>query len=236
VEAALKSGVATNELACRTGVVEVRQVGRRWRSVVSSIIVVMSSQPIPCVTPEEYLKFDRSSEFRSEFIFGEIVKMVGASYEHGLIQANITAALVTRLSKKTCSVVGSSVRVVLHRQALYAYPDVTVVCGKPEFLDREADTITNPKLVVEVLSPTTRNYDLGDKTRMYWQVPSLTGLILVEQDEILIEYWSREPGGKWDRQLLSDSADILRIESLACEIPLSEIYARVEFPSEGGKV
>src|ERR1039457_2748245 len=124
----------------------------------------MSSQPVPCVTPEEYLKFDRSSEFRHEYVFGEIVQMVAGTYEHGLIEANSIYTLKNLLSKKPCSVVGASVRVMLHRDTLYSYPDATVVCGQPEFVDEKGDTLINPKLIVEVLSPNTRNYDLGDKT------------------------------------------------------------------------
>ena len=189
----------------------------------------MSSQPVPCVTPEEYLKFDRGSELRHEYVFGEIVQMVGGTYEHGVIQANAIGVLRDHLSKGPCRVLGSSVRVMLHRRdASYAYPDATVVRGKPEFLDKEADTITNPRLIVEVLSPTTRNYDLGDKTRMYWQIPSLTDLLFVEQDKVWIEYWSREPGGKWDRRLVSDLGDVLKIASMDCELPVAEIYSGVE--------
>ena len=186
----------------------------------------MSTHPVPYVTPEEYLKFDRSSEFRHEYVFGEIVPMVAGTYEHGLIEANMIRALGNRLAERPCSLVGSSVRVMLHRDTLYSYPDATVVCGKPEFLDSEADTISNPKLIVEVLSPTTRNYDLGDKTRMYWLIPSLTDLLLVEQDKVWIEYWSREPGDKWDRRLASDLGDVLNVESLDCAIPVAEIYLR----------
>src|ERR1017187_10382672 len=113
----------------------------------------MSGQPIPNVTPEEYLKFDRSSEFRHEYVFGEIVEMVAGTYKHGRIVANMIRALGNHLAEKPCDVVGPSVRVMLHRDASYAHPDATVVCGKPEFLDQEADTITNPRLIVEVLSP-----------------------------------------------------------------------------------
>jgi Uma2 family endonuclease len=188
----------------------------------------MSSQPVPCVTPEEYLKFDRSSELRHEYVFGEIVQMVGGTYEHALIQMNAGGALRDRLPKGPCRVLGPSVRVMLHRDASYTYPDATVVCGKPEFLDKEADTITNPRLIVEVLSPTTRNYDLGDKTRMYWRIPSLTDLLLVEQDKVWIEYWSREPGGKWDQKVASDLGDVLKIASMDCELPVTEIYSGVE--------
>jgi Uma2 family endonuclease len=188
----------------------------------------MSSQAVPYVTPEEYLKFERSSEFRHEYVFGEIVEMVAGTYAHGLIGANVIAAFANHLPKGPCRVVASSARVMLHRDLLYSYPDATVVCGKPEFLDPEADTLTNPKLIVEVLSPTTRNYDLGDKTRMYWQIPSLTDLLVIEQDKVWIEYWSREPGGKWDRKLANDPGDVLKIDSLDCGLPVAEIYSGVE--------
>ena len=114
-----------------------------------------------------------------------------------------------------CAAINSSVRVLLRPNSLFGYPDVTVVCGQPEFLD-------------EVLSPTTRNFDLGDKTRAYLQIPSLTGLLLVEQDKVWIEYWSRQPGGKWDRNVLSEPGEVLKIESPDCEIPVAEIYAQVE--------
>ena len=191
----------------------------------------MSTLPVSRVTPEEYLKFDRASDLRHEYIFGEIVPMVAGTYEHGQIEANAIWALGNRLSDRPCTVLGSSVRVLLHRESLYAYPDATIVCGEPEFLDRENDTILNPKLVVDVLSPTTRNYDLGDTTRMYLQIPSLTDLLLVEQDKVWVEYWSREAGGKWDRNVWSDLADVLKIASLDCELPVAEIYSRVELPS-----
>jgi Uma2 family endonuclease len=141
----------------------------------------MSTQPVPFVSEEEYLRFDRSSEIRHEYVLGEIVPMTGATYEHGLIAINAGSALLSRLSNGPCAVVDSSVRVLLRRNSLFAYPDVTVVC-QPEFLDEKRDTVTNPKLMVEVLSPTTRNYDLGDKTRAYLELSSLTDLLLVEQD------------------------------------------------------
>jgi Uma2 family endonuclease len=82
--------------------------------------------------------------------------------------------------------------------------------------------------VVEVLSPSTRNYDLGDKTRLYWQIPSLTDLLLIEQDKVWIEYWTREVGGKWDRQLLLGLEESIRIAALECQIPVAEIYAGVD--------
>jgi Uma2 family endonuclease len=126
----------------------------------------------------------------------------------------------------------ATIRVLLHRGTLYSYPDVTVVCGKPEFLDEEDDILTNPKLIVEVLSPSTRNYDLGDKTRTYWQIPSLTDLLLIEQSKVWIEYWSRETGGEWSRRVSTGSSDVLRLQSLDSELPVAELYTGVEFPPD----
>jgi Uma2 family endonuclease len=188
----------------------------------------MATQPVHYVTPEEYLKFDSHSEIRNEYFFGEIIPMVAASYAHGQISANTIRALGNHLSGRPCTVLANSARVLLHQDTAYAYPDATVVSGKPEFADRDNDTLSNPKLVVEVLSPTTRNYDLGDKTRLYWQIPSLTELLLIEQDKVWIEYWTREVGGKWDRQLLLGLHESIRIAALECEIPVAEIYAGVE--------
>ncbi len=112
----------------------------------------------------------------------------------------------------------------------YAYPDVTVVCGQTQYLDSEKDTITNPKIAVEVLSPTTMNNDLGSKARMYWKVASLTDLIFIEQDRIGIEYWHRSSNDEWQKTIIEDPGGILKIESANIEIPVSEIYAGVELP------
>ena len=188
----------------------------------------MSSLPVPYFTPEEYLKIDRASEIRNEYISGEIVPMVGGSYNHALISANSGWTLKNHLEGRPCQVLDSSARVLLRRGTLYAYPDATVVCGKPEFADKESDIVTNPKLVVEVLSPSTRNYDLGDKTRAYLQIPSLTDLLLVEQEKVWIEYWSRQAGNKWDRNVFTGMSDVLRSDSLECDIPVAGFYAGVD--------
>jgi Uma2 family endonuclease len=191
--------------------------------------VAMATQPIPYVTADEYLEFDRSAEFKHEYVFGEIVPMASGTPNHSAIGSNINAALWNRLRGKPCRSFDSNLRLSLRRNSLYSYADVTVVCGQPEYLDDKLDTVTNPKLVAEVLSPSTRNYDLGDKTRAYWSVPSLTDLLLVEQDKVSIEYWSRVPGGEWIKKILSSVGDTLKIDSLGCELPAAEIYDRVEF-------
>jgi Uma2 family endonuclease len=191
--------------------------------------VVMAASILPRVSYEEYLEIDRASETGNEFIFGELAPRIAASYAHGVIQANACVVLASRLVNSPCRTLAASVRVLLYRGKLTSYPDALVVCGKPELVD-DGDTLTNPKLVVEVLSPSTRNYDLGDKTRMYLQIPSMTELLLIEQDKVWIEYWSREPGGEWLRKVYTSMADILKIKSLECELPVAGIYAGVELP------
>jgi Uma2 family endonuclease len=115
---------------------------------------------------------------------------------------------------------------------VWSYPDVTVVCGPLEYADQKHETVANPKLVIEVLSPSTRNYDLGDKARMYSRIPSLAELLLIEQDKVWIEHWRRLPNGHWDVQVVTDRSATLVMDSIGCEAPIAEIYNRVEFTSE----
>ena len=105
---------------------------------------------------------------------------------------------------------------------------MTVVCGRLEYSDDKRDTVSNPNVIVEVLSRTTKDYDLGSKARMYWKIASLTDLLFIDQKKVWIEYWFRIPGGKWDRQLFEGLNDIVCISSIGSEIPVNEIYTGVE--------
>ena len=191
----------------------------------------MSTQPVPYVTPEEYLEFDRKSDTRHEYVFGEIVPVTGAIPWHGLIVGNMGVAVGKRIFAGPCRMFVTSLRVCLDRQTSYGYPDVAVVCGPLEYLDDHNDTVMNPKLIAEVLSPSTRNYDLGDKARMYSRIPSLEELLLIDQGQIWIEHWRRQPNGHWDIEVVEDPQAIIRLDSLGCEAPVSEIYMGVEFPA-----
>jgi len=190
----------------------------------------MATRPLPYYTPEEYLAIDRDSEYSNEYISGVIVPIVDATPWHSLIAGNAFHGFRTHLPAFNCRVFPSGPRIVLDRERNYAYPDVSVVCGQMEYLDAKKETVTNPKLVVEVLSRTTRNYDLGDKLRLYWAIPSLTDVLLIAQDRVWIEYWFRQPGGEWRKQLVENIEDTLRVESVDCQIPVADFYAGVEFP------
>ena len=189
----------------------------------------MATDPLPFTTVEEYLEFDRKSEFKNEYIFGEIVAMAGGTPWHSLIATNTIFLLNKTLFGGECRVFDSSLRVCLDRESLYSYPDVSVVCGPIEYTDERRDTVANPKLVVEVLSPSTRNYDLGDKSRMYARIPSLAELLLIEQSKCRIEHWRRQPNGHWDIEVVEDRGAVLRIDSARCELPVADVYSGVDF-------
>jgi Uma2 family endonuclease len=190
----------------------------------------MATQALPFITPEQYLEYDRNSERPNEYIFGEILPMEATTESHCLIVANMIFRLSSKFYGTPCLVYATGLRVSLNQKKGYVYPDITVVCGQREYLDARKDTMTNPKIAVEVLSPSTSKYDLGPKARLYWKVPSLSDLIFIAQDQVEIEYWHRSSDEDWRRTVIESLSDILKIESSNIEIPLSEIYAGVDLP------
>src|SRR5271165_3094788 len=171
----------------------------------------MATQSVSLSTYEEYLDFDRKSEVSNEYIFGEIVPITGATASHGRIMATTGTAMEKRLAGGACRVF-SGLRVPLIPGRVSAHPDWTVVCGSVQFTDDQKDTITNPILCVEVLSPSTRNYDLGGKTRMYCNLSSLRHILLIEQNCIGIEHWRRLPSDHWEVEQFRDETGTLRLE------------------------
>jgi Uma2 family endonuclease len=189
----------------------------------------MTSQPKTRVTPEEYLELERAAPYRSEYYRGEICAMSGASREHNLIVANVHAALHRQLRRRPCEVYPSDMRVKVSPTGLYTYPDVVVVCGKPQFEDAELDTLLNPTLLVEVLSESTEAYDRGAKFEQYRTLASLADYLLIAQDRCHVEHFARQPDGRW---LLAEASSLeatLRLASVDCELPLAEVYEKLPF-------
>src|SRR5437868_8492820 len=141
----------------------------------------MSSQPKTLLTPEEYLAIERKAEYRSEYLNGEMFAMTGASRKHNLIALNIAGELRQQLKSKPCEAYVNDMRVRIPATDLYTYPDVTVVCGDPEFEDAFIDTLLNPTLLIEVLSESTESYDRGKKFGYYRTIQSLAEYLLVAQ-------------------------------------------------------
>ncbi len=180
-------------------------------------------------TVEEYLAFEQSSPSKHEYYAGNIYAMTGASRSHILIVTNLVRSLANRLADRPCEVYASEMRLKVKPTGLYTYPDVTVVCGEPQFDDAPTGTLLNPQLVIEVLSKSTKDYDLGVKFDHYREVESLLDYLLVSQDARHVELRSRPPGGEWAVTTHEGLDAVVTLKSLDCDLPLSDIYRRINF-------
>jgi len=180
-------------------------------------------------TPQEYLALERKSETRNEYYNGEICAMSGPSREHNLIAGNLFRDIGNQLEDRPCETYMNDMRVWIEATGLYTYPDGVVVCGEPRFQDREVDTLLNPTVIVEVLSPTTEAYDRGDKFRHYQRIGSLREFVLIAQDRMMVERYTRQ-GNDWVLSDMTDPDQVLKLESIGCQIPLDRIYAKITFP------
>lgn len=194
----------------------------------------MATNPKTLLTEDEYLAFERRSEFRHEYVAGEVFDMTGASREHNLIVMNIGAALHAQLRDRPCNVYASDQRVKVRGAKHYSYPDVVVTCGEEEFADAELDTLLNPLVIFEVLSDSTEAYDRGKKFESYQLVESLTDYLLVSQHARRIEQFTRRTGRDWIYTEAHEPGDAVRIQSIGCELKLEDVYLKVEPPGGRG--
>ncbi|MFL5328784.1 MAG: Uma2 family endonuclease [Gemmataceae bacterium] len=192
----------------------------------------MSVAPKRRLTPQEYLAIERQAEFRSEFYNGEMFAMAGASMEHNRVKQNLIIELGNRLRGTGCESFSSDMRVNVPSTGLYTYPDIVIVCGTPELEDQHGDTLLNPQVIIEVLSPSTANYDRGKKLRHYKQVASLQEYVLVAQDEPAIDRYVRKPNGEWTQDSVEGIEQEFAFATVSAKIPLKDIYAGVSFPPE----
>jgi Uma2 family endonuclease len=177
---------------------------------------------------DEYLQRDRASAERNEYLDGEMFAMTGGSPRHALIATNVAAELRHQLRERACTVYSPELRVRVVATGLHSYPDVVVVCGDLAFADERRDTLVNPTLLVEVLSPTTADYDRGRKFWHYRQIPSLREYLLIGQDAPHAEHHLRQGPGRWLLAETDDVASVLQLESIGCVLRLAEAYHKVE--------
>ena len=181
--------------------------------------------PVPYkrVTPRQYLVRERRAEYRSEYFDGDVVAMAGGTPRHARIAQNIASHLYFRLPDG-CGVFQSDVKVQVAAGKGYAYPDVFVLCGAPQYLDGSRDVVTNPVAVFEVLSPGTEARDRTIKAAAYRQVPSLAAYVLVSQKEPRMEVYARGTGGAWDCTVYQQLSDRVALDAIGCELTLAEVY------------
>jgi Uma2 family endonuclease len=182
-------------------------------------------------TPDQYLELERRAGFKSEYLDGVITAMSGASRAHNRIAGNVYCKISDQLEQRPCEAFISELRLRVSSTGLFTYPDVVVVCGEAQCLDDEVDTLLNPTLIVEVLSPTTEAYDRGTKFAHYRRLESLKEYVLIAQDQILVERFYRQ-GNDWSFTTRDKIDESLRLESIDCVSPLREIYAKVKFSGE----
>ncbi len=198
----------------------------------------MSSLPTrtKTMTPEEYLAVERAAETKSEFFDGEMYAMSGATRPHILITGNLLSALHAQLKGGPCEVYSNDMRVSVRDESSYSYtyPDLVAVCGDPRFRDDAFDTLLNPSLIVEVLSPSTEAFDRGGKFARYRRLDSLKEYVLVSQDRALAERFQRR-GEQWMLTEYRGLDAVLELESVGCAVLLSDIYARVDLPVDPDK-
>ncbi|MDD4273273.1 MAG: Uma2 family endonuclease [Desulfobacter postgatei] len=186
------------------------------------------------MTPAEYLAMERNAlDIKHEFFDGEIFAMVGARINHIRINANLTRELGNRFknNKSSCEVLPNDMRVKI--EAGYVYPDITILCEDPEFEGNEFDTLINPVVIIEILSKSTEAFDRGKKFNFYQAIPTLQEYVLVSQDEYRVEQFTRSDEDKWEYRSYKNTEQVLKLKlkSVDCELPLSEIYWDVKFES-----
>lgn len=179
-------------------------------------------------TPEQYLAMERASDIKHEYIDGYVFAMAGESPNHGRIKSDVVTVLGNQLKGKTYETFTSDTKVRTPGINIFGYPDVLVVCGELIFHDQFQDVILNPKVIIEVLSPSTEAYDRGEKFASYRQLESLTDYLLIAQHKVRLEHYVRH-GKFWLLAEENDLSQSICIEAIDCTLPLKDVYARVKF-------
>lgn len=187
----------------------------------------MSALPLSQLTPEEYLRLDREAEVKSEYYDGEVFPIEDSTFNHALVSMRLGVSLTRRLEGTPCQVL-NPVRLRISATR-YLYSDLIVVCGQPELTDEHKDALINPKVIVEVLSPSTADCCYGRKARMYRGLTSLDEYVLVSLEEPKIEVFHRTAEGDWLLRIASGLESSATIESLSIAVPLAEVYQGVAF-------
>lgn len=189
----------------------------------------MSTQKVRKISEKEYLEIERKAEFKSEYYNGEMFSLAGASLEHNRISKNITKTLNNQLNNKPCESFQSDLKIKEQSSGVFTYPDIVVVCGEPEFYDKEKDTIVNPIVLMEVLSPSTEGYDRGFKFELYRKIKSLKAYVIISQKQVSIEYYTRNSDESWNLKEYNDKNQSIEIKSIDCLLDLNEVYYNVKF-------
>jgi Uma2 family endonuclease len=193
----------------------------------------MSSQPVTYLTAEEYLEIEAKSESRSEFVHGEMFAMADPTNRHSWIVSNTLGSLVLQLRGRPCGARTTHTRLHIPRFNAFTYPDIVVTCGPDVVYPGNRNTIADATAIVEVLSPSTQDFDCGEKFRIYRALPSFAEYLLLAQSEMRAEHHVRQHDGSWLLREFTSPADIVELKSIDCRVELETLYERVEFGVAG---
>lgn len=180
------------------------------------------------LTIEEYLEFESASEEKHEYYQGEIFSMSGPKVPHNIIAGNIYFGLRKRLEGKSCQPFNSDQRIHIPENTLFTYPDISIICGEIITKDNDDWNVLNPSVIIEVLSPSTKNYDRGDKFKLYRSILTLKEYILVDSESISIEAFRINDSGHWELEEYKKIEDTLLVKAVQLSIPLLEIYEGIK--------
>ncbi len=187
----------------------------------------MAAEPQTLRTPAEYLALERRSALKHEYVAGELFAMGGASFRHNVIMTNTLMSLGAQLRARPRIVLPSDMRVKIEPLGVYTYPDLTVVCGEPRLEDDEQDTLLNPTVIVEILSPSTERYDRGRKFQRYRPIPSFQEYLLIAQDACGIDHYIRQPDNSWNLTTFDRQEDTIVLPTIGCTLALADVYRTV---------
>ena len=180
------------------------------------------------MSESDYLEEERKALTKSEYYKGEVFAMSGASKNHNAITAALIGELYAFLKGKSCNVYPSDLRVHNPENGLYTYPDITIACGKEAYLDEKFDTLLNPTVIIEVLSPTTEEYDRGTKFKLYRSIPSLKNYVMISSMDLSAEVYTRMENNEWNLNMVKEKEGIIHISAIDFDLSLNEVYAQVE--------
>ncbi|MEO7767893.1 MAG: Uma2 family endonuclease [Ferruginibacter sp.] len=189
----------------------------------------MATPVLDYISEQDYLEAERKAFEKHEYYKGEIFAMGGASFAHNKIFSNLFGELAVKLKGKTCKPYGSDLRIHIPSNTLYTYPDISIICGKEESTDDQFDTATNPSVIIEILSKSTRDYDKGSKFTLYRAIETLKEYILVDSTNISVEKFIRNADNSWQFTEYSSLTEMVSIKTVEVNFYLSDVYEAVEF-------
>jgi Uma2 family endonuclease len=179
--------------------------------------------------PEEYLELEETADYKSEYIDGKIIPMTGGTTNHNQIALNFTTELNFAFKQQNYRVFIVDVRLWIPKKRIFTYPDVMVVVGAPEYYNNRSDTITNPQVIIEVLSKSTKGYDREEKFEAYRTIPTFQEYILIDQTRVHIEQFSKTANKQWSLREYDEEDESISLTSVPFQMPVLDVYNKVEF-------